>query len=95
MEATNKSMKMEDIRAAFMGKNIHYYSSWSGRGEDFVIGNVVQDSSGHFIYLCRKSKKGCAVHVNKADIPQLLETGRVEYRREIDHCTVIDTWTLA
>lgn len=78
----------------FIGKKLYSHDSWNGSSCNITIEGATQETdSVHFVGTNSYEGKS-GIYVDNNLIQTLLETGKAERHREIDHCNVVTTWQL-
>ena len=88
-------MNIEELELDLKGQRIHHYSSWGGSHETMTVDRVEPADCGVVIIGTDDFGKPCTMSMTMEQVEELIRNEKgITEEREIDHCNVVDAYTL-
>lgn len=85
-------MKIKEIKALLIGKQISYFDTFNGSGDCFVIRHV--ENVGSSVRVRAEKNKGFGIFIPKEIIEPLCSEGIIEKKNSLDGCIIKETWKI-
>lgn len=88
-------MNIEELKLDLKGQRIHHYSSWSSSHETMTVDSVESADCEVVIIGTDVFGKPCTIIMTMKQVEELIRNEKgITEEREIDHCNVVDVYTL-